>query len=146
MPTARPARMALIQVWRMESVTSAASARKIMAMAMFHVPKPQQAVEKQCMFKPAASPPSTQTIGANFNCRNRTQALNPSSNMVNGVKIFRNIAGEINVPKIVVRVGEEEGISIPIHQKSSQAPQKVSGSRLAEAMIGPNWVSLAHMM
>ena len=58
MPTARPARMALIQVWRMEPVTRAARARKIMAMEMFHVPKPQQAVEKQCMFKPAARPPS----------------------------------------------------------------------------------------
>ena len=58
--------MALIQVWRMESVTRAARARKIMAMAMFHVPKPQQALEKQCMFKPAAKAPSTQTIGANL--------------------------------------------------------------------------------
>jgi len=122
MPTASPARMALIQVWRMASVTRAARARKTMAMATFQVLKPQEPLEKQCMFKPAANPPSTQTIGANFNCRNRTQALNPSSNMVNGVNILRNIAGEVTVSSSMLTLGDGAGISIPIHQKSSQSP------------------------
>ena len=116
MPTARPARMALIQYCRIESVTSAATARKIMAMVMFHVPNPQQALEKQCMFRPAASAPRTHTIGENFNCRNRTQALNPNSIIVSGVKIARYNSGEMIVARIVASVGEDAGTSMPIHQ------------------------------
>ena len=122
MPTARPASEAFIQAWRIESVTRAATAIKIMAMAMFQGPTPQVALDQQCMFKPAANPPTTQTIGENFHCRNMTKALNPSNNIVSGAKIFRYISGEMTVASRVATVGDELGSLKPIQLPSTQWP------------------------
>ena len=84
MPTASPAKTAFAQFCLMALVESAARARKIIAADIFQVPNPQQAVEKKCMFKPAAIPPIPQTAGLNRSWRKKSQALKPTKNNVAG--------------------------------------------------------------
>src|SRR5208283_2686387 len=83
-PTANPAITAPAHADLMDLDDSAANARKIIPADIFQAPKPQQAVEKKCMFSPAAIPPNTQTAGLNSSWRNKTQALNPTKNNVKG--------------------------------------------------------------
>ena len=146
MPTARPARMALIQFWRMESVTSAASARKIMEMAMFHVPNAPAGVGEAVHVQARRQRAQHAHHRGKLQLPEQTHALNPSNIIVNGVNISRYISGEIIVARIVARLGEDGRYvhaDPPMVQPFPEMKYPAAGHEAA--LIAPSWLSLAHI-
>src|SRR5581483_510529 len=109
--------------------TRAAIANAAIPPAKHHVPNPQQATEKKCMFSPAASAPKMHAGGPKPNWRNNSQKLKPRISRVKGAKIFRNISGETMLARHVSMLGAMDGHWTPIQFSGDHRPRKSPGRR-----------------
>src|SRR5205823_2229470 len=100
-------------VCRIAVADRAAIPRKIIANEIFQLPNPQHALERKCIFNPAATPPNAQTTGFNPNCRKNSQAPNPSANIEKGANILSNSSGGISMVRKFETLGPGFGISPP---------------------------------
>ena len=86
-PTAAPARMHLSQNLDVAGVANAAKARKNIPTVNAREPRPQHTWEKMFEFKAAARPPSRHARRLKPNCRKKSHAQTPRTNMEKGARI-----------------------------------------------------------